>query len=157
MQFEHGGDRTFDVVVLAEGLRSRTRRLVFGDEPRIEPLGMYMAYLTIPKADSDVPWWRWYNAPGGRSITLRPDNLGTARATLHHISEPTGLEERDADAQKQYFRDIFATSAGRHRGSWTRWPTPPMYLEFVSQVHAPALVTAAGSGWSATPPTRRPR
>lgn len=139
--FEHAADRTFDVVVLAEGLRSRTRRKVFGDEPRIKPLGMYMAYLTVPKTDTDIPWWRWYNAPGGRSITLRPDNVGTARATLQFISEPTGLEEQDLETQKQAFRETFADVGWEAPRLLAALDGAEVYMEFVSQVHAPRWST----------------
>ena len=139
--FAGGDERTFDVVVLAEGLRSHTRRTVFGDAPRIKPLGMYMVYLTVPKTASDIPWWRWYNAPGGRSITLRPDNLGTARATLQFISEPTGLEDRDVEAQKQAFRDVFADVGWEAPRILAALDDAPVYMEFVSQVHAPRWST----------------
>ena len=58
-------------------LPGETRSLAFGDAPVGRDLGLYMAYLTIPRAPSDDAWWRWYNAPGGRKISLRPDNVGS--------------------------------------------------------------------------------
>ncbi|MFF0746386.1 FAD-dependent monooxygenase [Streptomyces sp. NPDC004111] len=75
------GERSFDLVIAADGIRSRTRDLVFSDT-RTRGFGLCTAYFTIPHRPSDGRWARWYNAPGHRSVTLRPDNLGTTRATL---------------------------------------------------------------------------
>ena len=80
--FAHGPARTFDVLVIAEGLRSRTRSLVFPGSDKVRELGLYVAYLTIPRMDTDTNWSRWHNVGGGRGIGLRPDNVGTTRALL---------------------------------------------------------------------------
>ncbi|MBE7162669.1 MAG: FAD-dependent monooxygenase, partial [Williamsia herbipolensis] len=72
----------FDLVVVAEGLRSSTRRRVFGSSVLLRPLGLAMTLGTVPRAATDDGWWRWYNAPGGRSISVRPDRHGTTRALL---------------------------------------------------------------------------
>ena len=106
--FARGGARSFDLVIAADGLRSHTRTLVFGDEPELRELGLYIAYLTIPRAASDDAWWRWYNAPGGRTIQLRPDNVGTTRAMLSFMSKTRGYEQLGADEQRQLLRRVFA-------------------------------------------------
>ncbi|MGG7508936.1 FAD-dependent monooxygenase [Plantibacter sp. YIM 135249] len=136
--FDHGEDRTADVVVAADGIGSSTRRLVFGGEPRIRQLGMYTAYLTIPRAETDSAWARWHNATGGRTMTLRPDNVGTTRATFSFLSEPQGYERLDPEAQKDVLRRKFADVG---------WEAPrilaaldgetDMYFEAIGQVHAP--------------------
>lgn len=133
-----GTSRSFDLVIAADGLRSRTRELVFGDEPEIRELGLYIAYLTIPRTASDDAWWRWYNAPGGRTIQLRPDNVGTTRAMLTFVSKTRGHEELDADEQKQLLRRVFADAG---------WEAPrvlaalagstEVYFDSVGQVRAP--------------------
>ena len=77
-----GGDELdADLVVVAEGTRSRTRSLVM-PEAELTELGMYIAYVTIPRSPDDDRWWRWHHALGSRSVSLRPDNLGTTRAML---------------------------------------------------------------------------
>ncbi len=63
VSFEHGAAREFDLVVAADGPRSRTRTLIVGDEPRIRMLNMYACWFTIPRAASDTAWARWYHAP----------------------------------------------------------------------------------------------
>lgn len=150
--FASGGSRDFDLVVAADGIRSHTRSLVFGDEPEVRELGLYMAYLTIPRAPSDDAWWRWYNAPGGRTISLRPDNVGTTRVLLSFMFRPQGYERLDADGQKQVLRRIYKDAG---------WEAPrilaaldessDLYFEYIGQVHAPrwsrgrvALVGDAG-------------
>lgn len=136
--FAKGAARTFDLVIVAEGLRSHTRALVFGDEPELRELGLYVAYLTIPRAASDDAWWRWYNAPGGRTIQLRPDNVGTTRAMLTFMSKTRGYEQLDAHEQKQLLRRTFADAG---------WAAPrvlsaldgsgEVYFDSVGQVRAP--------------------
>lgn len=77
---QDGSSIEADLVVVAEGLRSRTRDLVM--PLQVTDLGMYVAYLTIDRDDTDDRWWNWQQAPGSRAIHLRPDNLGTTRAML---------------------------------------------------------------------------
>src|SRR4051812_16315235 len=101
--FRNGRPRTFDAVVAAEGLTSRTRSLVLPDA-EVTGLGLYMAYLTIERTAADDDWWRWYFAPGGRQVTLRPDNHGTIRATLSVTSSVRGLEDLDPADQARILR-----------------------------------------------------
>lgn len=72
-----------DLVVVAEGVRSSTRdRLFPADQVHRTDLGITMVVGTIPRTATDDSTWRWYNAVGGRSVHLRPDNHGTTRAIL---------------------------------------------------------------------------
>ena len=113
--FRNGPDRRFDLVVLADGLRSRTRDLVFADIARTRSFGLYAAYFTIPHHTSDRRWARWYNAPGRRVVMLRPDNQGTTRALLSFLTPQSGLERLQFPAQKQYLRRHYADAG---------WETP---------------------------------
>lgn len=135
--FSSGRERIFDAVVVAEGKNSRTRELLFDKDP-LSPLGLYTAYLTIPKASTDTNWARWYNALGRRSITLRPDNKGTTRATFSFISGDADLEHRTRQEQKEILREVFSDAG---------WEAPrilralegetDMYFEYVGQVKLP--------------------
>src|SRR5271156_4385659 len=95
-----------DLVVIAEGLRSRTRDLVL--PATITDLGMYVAYLTIPRQKSDDRWWNWQHVPGSRAVHLRPDNLGTTRAMLSFLSGVRGLEDLGREDQIAILRRTFA-------------------------------------------------
>ncbi|MEZ2373330.1 FAD-dependent monooxygenase [Arthrobacter sp. RCC_34] len=141
VSFANGEDRTFDLVVLAEGKNSRSRDLAFNDVT-IRPLGLYTAFLTIPRLDADTQWARWYNATGGRAIILRPDNKGTTRAALSFISDRAGYDDRDPDAQKRVLKTVFKDAG---------WEAPrvldaldsesDMYFEYLGQVQMPQWST----------------
>lgn len=155
--FERGAERDFDLVIAADGIRSRTRSLIVGDEPEIRLLSLYMAYFTIPRGASDSAWARWYNAPGGRVILLRPDNVGTTRALLSFRSPPRGYERSSVDEQKALLRRTFADAG---------WEAPrvlagladatDMYFESIGQVRAPRWSRGRGAllgdaGYCASP------
>ncbi|KAF1843268.1 FAD/NAD(P)-binding domain-containing protein [Cucurbitaria berberidis CBS 394.84] len=76
----------FDLVVGADGMMSRTRRLVFGHGPKNDDylyrLGQYSALFTMQRTEEDTKFAQWYNAPKGRLVLLRPDQYGTTRAYI---------------------------------------------------------------------------
>ncbi|MCY1139022.1 FAD-dependent monooxygenase [Actinoplanes sp. Pm04-4] len=90
--FGSGERERFDLVVVAEGAGSRTRQLVFGDEPEERELGMYVTYGTIEREPQDDNWWRVLVAPEARQISLRPDDEGTMRAMLNFRADTPVLE-----------------------------------------------------------------
>lgn len=138
VSFEHGAERDFDLVVAADGVRSRTRSLIIGDEARIRSLNLYSCWFTIPRAASDTAWARWYHAPRGRSMLLRPDNVGTTRVSMWFVSTSSGYERLSADEQKALFARTFADAG---------WEAPrvleamagadDVYFDLISQVMAP--------------------
>ncbi|KAB8061209.1 hypothetical protein GCN74_05785 [Janthinobacterium sp. FT14W] len=82
LRFEQGGEQVFALVIDAEGVGTHARKLVFGNEVTRRSFYLCTAYFTIPRAPGDARQMRWFNAPGGLSVCLRPDNLGTTRALL---------------------------------------------------------------------------
>ncbi|OJH35796.1 FAD-dependent monooxygenase [Cystobacter ferrugineus] len=136
--FLHGPEREFDLVIAADGIRSKTRELVFGDEARIRSLGLYIAYFTIPREPSDDTWARWYNAPGCRGLVLRPDNVGTTRALLTFLSPPRGYERLGQDEQKDVLRRVFADAGWQvPRALAGLTGTQDFYFEAIGQVRMP--------------------
>lgn len=135
--FAHGSARTFDVVALAEGLRSRTRSLVFPGRDAVRELGLYVAYLTIPRTDTDTNWWRWHNPGRGRGITLRPDNVGTIRVTLTFLSDVRGLEDLDRDAVVTVLRRTFADAGWESTRVLAALDDAPLYFEALGQARLP--------------------
>lgn len=141
--FAHGPARTFDVVVVAEGLRSRTRALVFPGADVVRELGLYVAYLTIPRTDDDTDRWRWYSAGRGRSVSLRPDNVGTIRASLSFLSDVRGLDELDRDAVVTILRRTFADAGWVAPRVLAALDPPhldpaPLYFDAVGQTRMPS-------------------
>lgn len=108
---DQGRQERYDLLVIAEGRRSRTRDLVFAPSSphgvRYRDLGQYVAYGTIDRAPQDDQWWKWLTAPERRVVSLRPDNLGTARAALAFMAPPMGVERLGFDAQMRALRERF--------------------------------------------------
>jgi 2-polyprenyl-6-methoxyphenol hydroxylase-like FAD-dependent oxidoreductase len=142
--------------VVAEGTRSSTRRMVFGDVPT-KQLGLYTAFGTIPRAEDDDLWWNWYNGTGGRSITVRPDYKDTTRIALSFLSPPEGYEDLPMDRQKAVLIEKYADLG---------WKTPrilggvadtdELYVDYLTQVFAPTysigrVVLLGDAAWCATP------
>ena len=107
---QDGTDIDADILVIAEGLRSRSRRFVTTEE--VNDLGMYFAYITIPRREIDDQWWNWQHETNSRGVHLRPDNLGTIRAVLTFISDVRGLEELDQTAQTSILKRTFDDVGG---------------------------------------------
>jgi 2-polyprenyl-6-methoxyphenol hydroxylase-like FAD-dependent oxidoreductase len=138
VSFQNGEERTFDLVICADGIRSKTRSLIFGDEPVVRFLNLYISYFTIPKTPSDSRWARWYNATGSRVVFIRPDNVGTARASFSFLSEPKGYEQKSLAEQKEILKQKFADAgweATRILGALDN--DTEIYFDGISQVIAP--------------------
>lgn len=158
--FAKGEPRDFDLVIAAEGIGSPTRGLVFGDEPQIRRLGLYSAYLAIPRGPTDSAWARWFNAPGGRSMLVRPDNFGTTRVMLSFLSRPGGPEHHEKlapAARNALLREVFADVG---------WEAPrilaalddadDLYFEHIGQVRTPhwsrgRVGLVGDAAWCASP------
>jgi len=115
VRFAQGSEEMFDLVIAAEGVGSPTRKLVFGDEVRRRSFKLYTAYFTIPRAPGDARQMRWFNAPGGLSVCVRPDNLGTSRALLSFQEAANGYEKLPPARQKTLLKEKFAG---------LKWETP---------------------------------
>jgi 2-polyprenyl-6-methoxyphenol hydroxylase-like FAD-dependent oxidoreductase len=98
-----------DLLVVAEGVRSRTRDRLFPEGGAVDArdLGVTMAFGTIDRIDSDDDTWRWYNAVGGRQVHLRPDPYGTTRAILAYAGGD-GLAGLDRPAMVARLRERYA-------------------------------------------------
>lgn len=159
VRLDGGDEHRFDLVVVAEGPRSHTRGLVMhgADEPELKRLGMYIAWATIPRTDTDDDWWRWMSVAGARALTLRPDNLGTTRATLNFMSDPIGFTDLDVPEQKAELRRRFGDLG---------WEVPrvldaidatdELYVEDLTQVICPTwskgrVVLVGDAAWCVTP------
>ncbi len=147
--FAGGRTERFDVVVLADGVNSTTRDTVFGEVPR-RPLGVSIAYYSIPRDAEDDDWWRWYNAPGGRTISLRPDNVGRIRVMLSYRA---GLGAPDRLDLLRRFADAGGPASRVLRGLAD---ADDLYGEALQQIRAPRwsagrVVLLGDAAWCATP------
>ncbi|NMO90506.1 FAD-dependent monooxygenase [Actinomycetospora sp. TBRC 11914] len=150
------GDRVdADLVVVAEGTHSRTRDLVIPGA-RLDELGLYIAYLTIPQLPDDDRWWRWYHGPGSLGVSLRPDNLGTTRAMLSFLSDVRGLETLSRADQVTILRRTFADVGWQAPRVLEALDDAPMYFDAIAQVRLDRWSRGRGvllgdAAWAAGP------
>lgn len=83
VDFKSGKKEEFDLLIAADGVSSPTRKMILDVDDPYKYLGVYTSYATVPKRGTDTKWARWYNAPKGRVLLLRPDNKGTTRASVN--------------------------------------------------------------------------
>jgi 2-polyprenyl-6-methoxyphenol hydroxylase-like FAD-dependent oxidoreductase len=137
--FASGKTETFHLVIAADGVRSKTRQLMFGDEPQFKSLGLYVSYMTIPRQENDNDWWRWYTAVDRRVLMLRPDNKGTIRASVAFLEDDSETyEKRPTNEQKDVLKAKLAGAgweADRIRQAIDG--TDDLYLDKAGQIKAP--------------------
>ena len=156
-EFASGTHTDYDLVVIAEGVRSRTRDLVFGDQVDKRELGLQIAYGTIPRTADDDRWWRWFTAPGRRGITLRPDNVGTTRATLAYIDRSQSISELSVEEAKQKLAQVFADAgweASRVIAGFAQ--SSDVYMDSLTQIRMRhwsqgRVVVVGDAAWCVTP------
>lgn len=111
VKFANSNDeKEFDVVIAADGLRSKTRRLAFpSSNTNIVSLNQYAGYFSIPWAETDDTWSRAYNATHGRVLCLRPNKkAGTTGAYLAQVTKDSGrFAEMTTEEAKQDVIGIF--------------------------------------------------
>ncbi|NSY20025.1 FAD-dependent monooxygenase [Neorhizobium sp. AL 9.2.2] len=155
--FSSGQTEQYDAVVIAEGVGSSTRELVFPQENEPRWMDLTIAYFTIPRQADDDQMWRWYNATDGRSISLRPDTHGTTRAMLSLQQPPNGEQEWTVEQQKAYLRERFDDSGWQaHRVLAGLEETEDFYFDVLRQVRMDRwskrrVVLTGDAAWCATP------
>ncbi|MEU8226685.1 FAD-dependent monooxygenase [Kribbella sp. NPDC048915] len=103
--FASGGRRRFDLVIGADGVHSRVRRLAFGPE---EQFVHHLGGFTVEAPEDLDHWMKIYSAPGGRWVGLRPDHdPHRAKALLSFRSKVLNYGRHDPAAQKQLVRERF--------------------------------------------------
>lgn len=107
--FASGERRTFDLVVGADGVHSRVRRLAFGPEERyVRHLGYYVATWTVPNTLGPGRDTRLYNTPG-KMASVVGDHRDPTRATASVMWASPVLEydRADPDQQRRIITDVF--------------------------------------------------
>ncbi|MFB8000771.1 FAD-dependent monooxygenase [Nocardia sp. NPDC056000] len=107
--FEHSPARTFDLVIGADGVHSRTRALVFGPESDfVRHMGYYISIFTIPNLLNLDHWELDYNTPGKIAGSYSARENTEAKAIFAWASEQLDYDFRDGDAQRRILTDTFA-------------------------------------------------
>jgi 2-polyprenyl-6-methoxyphenol hydroxylase-like FAD-dependent oxidoreductase len=147
-----------DLLVIAEGVRSRTRDRVFAEDGDVDErdLGVTMVFGTIPRIPSDDDRWRWYTAVGGRQVHLRPDPYGTTRAILAHagVDDLVGL---DRAAMLAKLRDRYADAGWQTERVLDGFAdSDDVYLDELTQIRMPRwqrgrVCVIGDAAWCVTP------
>ncbi|OAV98256.1 hypothetical protein PTTG_00308 [Puccinia triticina 1-1 BBBD Race 1] len=96
-----------DVLLVAEGMRSRTRSKIFdaGSQAPILKLGLVVASFSYK---SDQPWARCYHIPNQRAILIRPDRQGISHAhTICRASDKLVGPTTSKEQQRGQFLRLF--------------------------------------------------
>ena len=136
--FEGGTRRTFDVVIGADGLHSRTRRSIFGPEARFHHyLGYCFAGFTMPNTfglrDEVVLW----SSPGrGAALYAVGDRLH-ALLTCTRADPPFDIVH-DLGAQRDLVAAVFADAGWRVPDMLTAMrAADDLFFDVVSQIRMP--------------------
>lgn len=115
----------FDLVVGADGVRSRTRQLVMGSPEKLncfKPVGALVAYFSIPKEDHDWPYSRLCHFTGRRIIWMRPvgmESKMTSVYLIHGHDDVPNLRRANATGDRLKQKEAFAELYGG-----LGWETP---------------------------------
>ena len=155
--FASGVTARYDAVIVAEGVGSATRERIFPNENAARWMDLTIAYFTIPRTPDDDRLWRWYNATGGRSVSLRPDRHGTTRAMLAVQHPPGGEHHWSMPRQKAWLRARFIDAGWQSRRVLDGMDaTDDFYFDVLRQVRMKRwsrgrVVLTGDSAWCATP------
>jgi 2-polyprenyl-6-methoxyphenol hydroxylase-like FAD-dependent oxidoreductase len=106
--FSREGPRTFDLVIGADGLHSKVRSLVFGDEAKfIHHLGYYVAIFTTPNHMNLDHSGVYYGMLGKKVGIFSARENSEAKASFFFASPPLDYDRRDVAAQKDILRQRF--------------------------------------------------
>jgi 2-polyprenyl-6-methoxyphenol hydroxylase-like FAD-dependent oxidoreductase len=100
--------RSFDLVIGADGLHSKVRSLVFGDEERfIHNLGYYVAIFTTPNHMNLDHSGLYYGTLGKKVGIFSARENSEAKASFFFRSPLLSYDRRDVAAQKEILRERF--------------------------------------------------
>lgn len=138
VEFEKNEARLFDLVIGADGLHSRLRKLGFGEESKfLRELGIYISFYSIPNFLHLDRVEIEYFAPKRFAIVYCPSD-GMAKAGFAFSSKPFQFDVSDQKSQQEFLKESYAEA---------RWEvprllefmkeTPDFYFDCAAQVHMP--------------------
>jgi len=134
--FSREPPRTFDLVIGADGLHSKVRSLVFGDEARfIHHLGYHVAIFTTPNHMNLDRSGVYYGTLGKKVGIFSARENREAKASFFFSSPPLNYDRRDVAAQKDILRERFAQEGWEvPRLLKMMDEAPDFYFDSISQI-----------------------
>lgn len=137
VEFEKGAARTFDIVIGADGLHSKVRHLVFGEEAAFlkEP-GLYISVFTIPNFLKLDRWEIEYFEPQKyvNVYSTRGDTHAKAGFAFAAKSKPASTRED----QQNLIRDVFSKCGWEvSKLLHLMQDSPDFYFDNIAQVKLP--------------------
>lgn len=121
VKFKKNEPRTFDLVIGADGLHSKVRRLVFGEESLFaHEFGVYLCVFTVPNYLNLDRMEIQYTEFGRLAALWSTKGDKTAKATFAFVS-PFSVDLKDTAQQQQLLKEVFADIS---------WEVPKL-LEFM--------------------------
>jgi 2-polyprenyl-6-methoxyphenol hydroxylase-like FAD-dependent oxidoreductase len=110
VSFESGAERSFDLVIGADGQHSNVRAKVFGPEERfVKKLGLHASIFTVPNRLHLDYSGRLFSAPGSVAGIYSARRNAEARALLFFDGVKDGsFDYRDVAQQKQLVKERYA-------------------------------------------------
>lgn len=157
VNFEKHSSREFDLVIGADGLHSKVRALVFGEESQFfKDLGIYVSVWSFSNFLEDDCEIEQHTLQ--RFVNLYRDRKNTKATAAVAFSSSKPCHSRDLKEQKKTVSEAFADS------KWEKFPkilegmeeSPDFYFDTMAQIHMPSWskgrVTLVGdAAYSATP------
>lgn len=146
VSFEHGPDRRFDLVIGADGLHSRVRKLTFGPEPDyVFPVQLtegqtrYLGIFSVPNF-LELDRWEIARLTGEAMCLLYVARNNTvSRAMIGFTGPSLDYDYRDRDQQKQILADQFSQDNKRIMPQLLEamWTADDFYFDSLSQTRMP--------------------
>jgi 2-polyprenyl-6-methoxyphenol hydroxylase-like FAD-dependent oxidoreductase len=134
--FERAAERTFGLVIGADGVHSNIRRLAFGPEDRFaRDLGLFVSIFTVPDVVGLDRAGLLYNVPGRTAGMFAAGDPGRAIAQFYFTAPGQRWEPGDAAGQQQILAETFAGLGWQVPRLLADMPSAPdFYFDTISQI-----------------------